>query len=48
VYNPAQTEFLKGGKERGAMTCNGEQMLVIQAEESWRIWNAHVSDSQFP
>jgi shikimate dehydrogenase len=48
VYNPALTEFLKRGKERGAMTCNGAEMLVIQAEESWRIWNKTVSDSLLP
>jgi shikimate dehydrogenase len=48
VYNPPQTEFLKRGKERGAMTCNGAEMLMIQAEESWRIWNAPVSDSPLP
>jgi shikimate dehydrogenase len=39
IYNPAQTLFLKKGKERGAAIKNGEEMLVIQAEESWRIWN---------
>ncbi len=39
VYNPAETMFLKKGKEQGAITKNGEDMLVIQADESWRIWN---------
>lgn len=39
VYNPAETLFLKKGKERGATVKNGEEMLVLQAEESWRIWN---------
>lgn len=40
VYNPAETLFLKKGKEKGADTLNGEQMLVGQAEEAWRIWNS--------
>ncbi len=40
VYNPAETEFLKRGKERGARTANGMCMLEAQAEASWRIWNA--------
>ena len=40
VYNPAQTEFLKRGLERGASIMNGYRMLVLQAEESWKIWNA--------
>ncbi len=39
VYNPAQTLFLRKGAEQGAVTKNGMDMLVIQAEESWRIWN---------
>lgn len=40
VYNPAQTVFLHKGAEQGAVTCNGYEMLVIQAEENWKIWNA--------
>lgn len=39
VYNPAKTLFLQKGAERGAVIKNGADMLVIQAEESWRIWN---------
>jgi len=39
IYNPAKTEFLKKGEEKGAYTENGYEMLVLQAEESWKIWN---------
>ncbi len=39
VYNPAKTKFLALGEERGAATQNGYDMLTIQAEENWRIWN---------
>lgn len=39
VYNPAVTLFLQKGTEQGAQIKNGADMLVIQAEESWRIWN---------
>lgn len=39
VYNPSQTSFLKQGELQGAQTKNGYEMLVIQAEESWKIWN---------
>lgn len=39
VYNPEQSLFLKKGEERGAATLNGYRMLVLQAEESWEIWN---------
>ena len=38
VYNPAQTLFLQKGKAQGAAVKNGEEMLVLQAEESWSIW----------
>lgn len=40
VYNPAKTRFLQKGEERGAAIKNGEEMLVLQAEESWKIWNS--------
>ncbi len=40
VYNPAETLFLSKGKEKGAAIKNGLDMLHIQAEESWLIWNA--------
>lgn len=39
VYNPSETLFLRRGKERGALTKNGYQMLELQAEASWDIWN---------
>lgn len=39
VYNPEKTLFLQKGEEQGAAIKNGYEMLVLQAEESWRIWN---------
>ena len=39
IYNPEKTLFLKKGEERGAKIANGFEMLMLQAEESWRIWN---------
>jgi shikimate dehydrogenase len=42
VYNPAETRFLQEGEAQGAITCNGYEMLEIQAEENWRIWNADM------
>lgn len=39
VYNPAKTLFLQQGEAQGAVVKNGSDMLVIQAEESWKIWN---------
>jgi shikimate dehydrogenase len=40
VYNPAKTPFLQLAEEQGATIKNGGDMLVIQAEESWKIWNS--------
>ena len=39
VYNPEETLFLKKGKEMGAKTKNGLEMLHLQAIRSWEIWN---------
>ncbi|MBR1712556.1 MAG: shikimate dehydrogenase [Alloprevotella sp.] len=39
VYNPLETAFLRRGRERGARTKNGLEMLHRQAEAAWRIWN---------
>lgn len=38
IYNPAKTLFLQKGEEKGAAIVNGQDMLIIQAEESWKIW----------
>jgi shikimate dehydrogenase len=40
VYNPIETEFLKRGKAKGAAIKNGLDMLHLQAEKSWEIWNS--------
>ena len=39
VYNPEKTLFLEKGEAAGARIKNGNDMLVIQAEASWSIWN---------
>lgn len=46
VYNPSRTLFLQKGKEQGAIIKNGYEMLLIQAEESWRIWNGELRVQQ--
>jgi shikimate dehydrogenase len=40
VYNPEETLFLKKGKEKGAKGKNGLEMLHLQAEKAWSIWNS--------
>lgn len=39
IYNPAETRFLQHGAAHGAAVKNGHEMLVLQAEASWEIWN---------
>ena len=39
IYNPKKTLFLKEGEKRGCLIKNGYEMLVIQAEKAWAIWN---------
>jgi shikimate dehydrogenase len=39
VYNPETTGFLKKGAEMGATIKNGLEMLHLQADMSWEIWN---------
>jgi shikimate dehydrogenase len=40
VYNPEETLFLKKGKEKGAQIKNGLEMLQLQADKAWEIWNS--------
>ncbi|MFM1877529.1 MAG: hypothetical protein RLZZ241_395 [Bacteroidota bacterium] len=39
IYNPETTAFLRRGLERGARIKNGLEMLQIQAEAAWKLWN---------
>ncbi len=40
IYNPARTLFLQKAEMRGALFKNGLEMLHIQAEKAWAIWNS--------
>jgi len=40
VYNPEETLFMLKGKQMGAAVVNGYEMLCLQANEAWNIWNA--------
>jgi len=42
IYNPDETVFLKKGREKGAVTKNGLDMLHLQSEKCWEIWNEMV------
>ncbi len=39
VYNPEVTAFLKAGQNQGGTIKNGLEMLHLQAEAAWEIWN---------
>ena len=39
IYNPDETLFMKKGREQGALTKNGIEMLLLQAFASWDFWN---------
>lgn len=38
IYNPSESKFLTLAKTHGAITKNGYDMLVFQAEKAWKIW----------
>lgn len=40
VYNPTETLFLQKGKAHGAAVKNGLEMLQLQAEAAWQVWNS--------
>lgn len=40
IYNPAQTLFLQKGRAQNAVVKNGMEMLLLQAEKGWEIWNS--------
>ncbi|MBD2722794.1 shikimate dehydrogenase family protein [Hymenobacter armeniacus] len=44
VYNPTETLFMHKGKEAGAQVKNGFEMLCLQAEAAWDIWNAALKE----
>ncbi len=39
IYNPPESRFLAKGKQQSATVKNGLEMLELQAEKSWEIWD---------
>ena len=39
IYNPEETLFMRNGISKGCKAKNGLEMLQIQAQLSWKIWN---------
>ncbi len=48
VYNPEYTRFLQQGMEMGCYTSNGLEMLYLQAEKAWALWNACATTEYKP
>lgn len=44
IYNPTETRFLKLAGKRGCKVKNGLEMLYLQAERSWEIWNTTTQE----
>lgn len=42
VYNPGETAFMRAMKERGCPVRNGLEMLYLQAEFAWQIWETAI------
>lgn len=40
IYNPEKTTFLAKAEAQKATIKNGYEMLVLQAEKAWEIWNS--------
>lgn len=39
IYNPSKTSLLLAAEQKGAKIKNGHEMLILQAEKAWEIWN---------
>ncbi|MGI9527875.1 MAG: shikimate dehydrogenase family protein [Weeksellaceae bacterium] len=39
IYNPEETTLLNKAKQQGATIKNGLEMLQLQADAAWEIWN---------
>ncbi|HAD97689.1 MAG TPA: shikimate dehydrogenase [Cryomorphaceae bacterium] len=39
IYNPPRTKWLQKAAQKGSKIKNGQEMLELQAEKAWEIWN---------
>ena len=47
IYNPAETKFLKEGKELGNKIENGRAMFIYQASEAFKLWHGIEPEINF-
>lgn len=43
IYNPMETSFIKASQMMGAKTKNGLDMLYMQADAAWSIWQEQLN-----
>lgn len=43
IYNPKVTPFLNEGLKHGCRVKNGFEMLIEQAEASWKLWQSYIN-----
>jgi len=43
IYNPERSLFLQKASAKGAHIKNGLDMLYLQAERAWEIWNENIT-----
>ena len=43
IYNPEETLLMRKGREIGAAVHNGRQMLHLQADKAWDIWQRKLT-----
>ena len=44
IYNPAETKLLRTAREMGFPTLNGLSMLLLQGQESYRLYTGQIPD----
>lgn len=42
IYNPQHTALMRAVESKGGKTKNGMEMLYLQAEAAWKIWNQGI------
>jgi len=47
IYNPAETNFLKEGKQLGNIAENGAKMFIYQAFEAFKLWHGIEPEVNF-
>jgi shikimate dehydrogenase len=44
IYNPTETVLLRQAASKECATLNGLEMLYLQADAAWEVWNMEGTD----